>query len=122
MKTLVVKVESMNEFLAWSNELAAKIARGRKLPETCVISYQDPEELATTFTQARRDLLDSITQQAGTLENIAARVERGPAEVAQDIDCLVDAGALRMDGEVVSAIAEQVVFEAHPRPAALCGH
>ncbi|XLZ67765.1 hypothetical protein ABT364_14475 [Massilia sp. SR12] len=114
MKQLVIKIESMEELLAWSKEFAQKIDNGEPVPEACVVSYQEPEELLAVFTADRRKLLDVIARNAGTLGDIAARAGCDLAEAKESIDVLAAAGVIIFEGDVISAIADSVVYEPIP--------
>lgn len=117
MKQLVIKFESMEEFLAWSDELARKIDNGEPIPETCVVSYQEPEELLAVFTADRRKLLYVIARKAGTLGDIAARAGCDLAAAKENIEILAAAGVITFEGDVISAIADSVVYEPIPQAA-----
>lgn len=117
MKQLVIKIESMDELLAWSKELAQKIDNHELIPETCVVSYQDPEELLAVFTADRRKLLDVIVRQGGTISDIAARAHCGLAQARKNAKVLAEAGVITFEGDVISAIAESVVYEDFPQAA-----
>lgn len=120
MKTLVIKIETVEELRAWSDELAGMIDQGQPIPETCVISFQDPDEFLAVFTPVRRDLLCAIAKQSATPAQIALHFERELADVEADIELLLEAGAVTNDGGVISAIADDVIFESLPQSAELC--
>ncbi|WP_374585558.1 hypothetical protein [Pseudoduganella sp.] len=107
----------MEELLAWSKELAAKIDNGEPIPKTCVVSYQDPEDLLAVFTADRRKLLDVIVRQAGTISDIAARANCALAEAKENVQILAEAGVVTFEDDVISAIADSVSYEDFPQAA-----
>lgn len=115
MKQLIIKIESMEELLAWSKEFAQKIDNGEPVPEICVVSYQEPEELLAVFTADRRKLLDLIALNPGTLGDIAASASCDLAEARENIEILAAAGVITFEGDVISAIADSVVYESIPQ-------
>lgn len=111
MKQMVIKVESFEEMLRWSDELAQMIDSGKRIPESCIRSFEDPADLLALFTPVRRELLDEILRNPGSVNELAARVHRDPDLVTQDILLLADAEIVSFEDNVVKPIAESVIFE-----------
>ena len=54
MTHIVVKIGSEEEFFARGHQLARSVDRGEPLPEQCILSFEDPEELRK-FLVSNRD-------------------------------------------------------------------
>jgi len=115
MKMMIVKVESFEEMLRWSEELAQMIDRGEKIPESCIRSFEDPEDLLALFTPSRHKLLAEVLRCPGSVDELSARLQRMPVEVEQDVRALVETDILTMEQDVVHPIAEAVIFEPIPQ-------
>lgn len=114
MKRMIVKVESWEEMLRWGEELAQMIDRGEKIPETCIRSFEDPEDLLALFTPSRRELLAEVLRCPGSVDELSTRLRRNRTEVDQDVRALVGADIVNIEQETVRSIAETVEFESSP--------
>lgn len=115
MKRMIVKVESWEEMLNWGKELARKVDQGESLQESCIRSFEDPEDLLALFTPSRRELLQEILRGQGSIVELAARLQRDVVDVGCDVHKLVEADIVSIDNDIVLPIAETVVFEPIPQ-------
>jgi len=115
LKKMIVKVESWEEMLRWGEELVQMIDRGEKLPESCIRSFEDPEDILALFTSSRRELLAEVLRCPGSVDELSTRLQRMPVEVEQDVRALVETDILTMEQDVVRPIAEAVIFEPIPQ-------
>lgn len=110
MKKMVIKVESLEEMLE----------RIDTATESCTRSFEEPEDLLSLFTPARRALLGEIQIRPGSIKDIALRLQRDANDVEQDIRALADAEVVTVKRGWVRPVAEEIVFEPIPQTAATC--
>jgi predicted transcriptional regulator len=115
MQKMVIKVESWEEMLNWSNELARKIDQGEVLRESCIRSFEDADDLLALFTPSRRELLAEVLRGQGSIVELSERVHRDLTDVQQDVRMLIDADIITLENDIVQPIAETVVFEPIPQ-------
>lgn len=115
MKKMIIKLESFEEMLQWGHEFARMVDLGEPIPETCIRSFEDPEDLFALFSPSRRELLAEIQKQPGPIEEIASRLHRKVAEVERDVSILADAEVVTTGDNWVMPIAEEIVFEENLR-------
>lgn len=111
MQKMIIKVESWEQMLLWGKELARKIDQGERLQESCIRSFEDPEDLLALFTPFRRELLEEILRDQGSIDELASRLQRDVVDVDPDIRKLVEADIVTIENGIVHPIAETVVFE-----------
>lgn len=119
MKRMIVKVESFDEMMQWGDELAMQAEQGKIITESCIRSFEEPEDLLALFTPVRRQVLSQVQMHPATIDELAARLQRCAIEVEHDIAALVEAGVLVIMQGKVHPVAEEVVFETLPQMAAL---
>ena len=115
MQKMIVKIESWEEMLSWDEELAHMIDRGEKIPESCIRSFEDPEDLLALFTPSRRELLAEILRGSGSVDELSVRVQRNILDVDEDVHRLVDADIVTFEQCMVHPIAETIEFELVPQ-------
>jgi len=115
MEKMIVRIESVEEFLARGDDIARKIDQGLPLEESCIRSFEDPEDMLAIFTPSRRELLDEVLRGQGSIEDLAKRLQRNVADVAGDVQKLVEADIVTLENDTVQPIAETIVFEPIPQ-------
>jgi len=111
MEKMIVRVESVEDFLARGDEIARKVDQGLPLEESCIRSFEDPEDMLELFTAIRRDLLAEILRGPGSIDELALRLQRDVSDVEHDVHMLVKADIVTFDQGVVQGIAKSVEFE-----------
>lgn len=119
MKKMIIKVESLEEMLQWGDELAKMIDQGNRIPESCIRSFEDPDDLLALFTPTRRAVLAEVQWQPSSITDIALRLQRSTNDVEQDVAALAAADIVTLEQDLVQPVAEEVVFEPIPQAAAL---
>lgn len=111
MRKMIIKVESWEEMLNWSEELAQMVDRGERIPEACIRSFEDSEDMLALFTPSRRELLAEILRGSSSIEALSVRLQRNLSDVEEDVRKLVDADIVTIEQYIVHPIAETVEFE-----------
>ena len=92
MKQASVKVERLDEFLGRARKLARLADAGKSIPESFVISFEDPADMLAVLTPARLALFRAIKKKPGSIASIAQTIKRDRSAVTRDVAALGKAG------------------------------
>jgi predicted transcriptional regulator len=113
MKQATVKIATETDFFQRGRELARLVDRTEALPEECVISFEDPDEMLKLLTTARLNLLRTIKEQPGSITQLAQRLRRDRGAVKRDVDKLASYGLVAIQS--ATSPAQGRTKEIHPR-------
>jgi predicted transcriptional regulator len=119
MKTALIETGAATEedFFARGRRIAQRADRGAPIPETHVVTFEDPADLARLLTAARIGLFQAIKTEPASITSIAARLGRDRSAVKRDVDALLHAGLVSVETavnaghgnhKVVRAVASRV--------------
>lgn len=94
MKQASVKIERLDEFLGRARKLARLADAGKPIPESFVISFEDPADMLAVLTPARLALFRAIKQKPGSIASIAQKMKRDRSAVTRDVAALGKAGLI----------------------------
>ncbi|MDP2804938.1 MAG: HTH domain-containing protein [Gallionellaceae bacterium] len=118
MKT-ILKVESVEEFFKRGKAIAKLADKGRQIPREKVISFEDPQDLASLVTTAKLALFREVRECPGSISDLSGRLHRDRSAVKRDIDELKRFGLVEVEDvpfpghgrkKEVRALAEQVLL------------
>ena len=101
MKTLTIKSGSEGDFFRRGRIVARLADEGTALPEECVISFEDPDEMLRLLSAARLALLKSIKEQPGSITELSGRLHRDRSAVKRDVDALEKAGIVTVESKIL---------------------
>ncbi|MGF6604611.1 putative transcriptional regulator [Paraburkholderia sp. GAS448] len=117
MKKLHVGTGSEVEFFARGKRIARAADRGESIPETHIITFEDPADVAQLLTQARIGVFRSVKAEPASITAIATRLHRDRSAVKRDVDALCEAGLVAVESvpnaghgmhKIVRAVAARV--------------
>jgi predicted transcriptional regulator len=89
MKQASVKIERLDDFLGRARKLARLADAGKPIPESFVISFEDPADMLAVLTPARLALFRAIKQKPGSIASIAQKMKRDRSAVTRDVAALI---------------------------------
>jgi len=92
MKQSVVKNERLDDFLGRARKVARLADAGAPIPESIVISFEDPADMLAVLTPARLAVFRVIKKNPGSIASIAQRLKRDRSAVTRDVAALGEAG------------------------------
>ena len=92
MKQLVAKNEGLDDFLGRARKLARLADAGAPIPESIVISFEDPADMLAVLTPARLAVFRVIKRKPGSIASIAQMLKRDRSAVTRDVAALGEAG------------------------------
>lgn len=87
-----VKIERLDDFLGRARKLAWLADARKPIPESFVISFEDPADMLAVLTPARLALFRAIKQKPGSIASIAQTMKRDRSAVTRDVAALGKAG------------------------------
>jgi len=109
------------EFFKRGRDYARQARAGERLPESRLITFEDPADMARVLTPAKLVLLRAVKERPGSIGALALRLKRDRSAVTREVAELKRFGLVRVDEEVlpghgrmkkVSAIAGEIRIEA----------
>lgn len=105
MKTLTMNIGDEADFFRRGREIARLADQGLPIPEERVVSFGEPAELLELLTAARLTLLRSVSEQSGSIEAIAGRLQRDNGGIGCDVEKLERFGLVKvLDGDVHATV------------------
>ena len=101
MTQLSIKTGTEADFFKDGRALARAADQGAPLPESRIISFEDPAELMKLVSTARLALLRMVKESPSSITAIALRLQRDRSAVKRDIDALQRAGLLTVAVKVL---------------------
>ena len=121
MKRTTVRVGTAREFFERGRNYARRARVGARLPESRLISFEDPEDMMRILSPAKLRLLRAVKAHPGSIGSIASRLGRDRSAVAREVAQLERFGLVRVAEAVhpghgrmkkVSAVAGEIRLEA----------
>ena len=94
MKQASVKIERLGDFLGRARKVAQLADARETIPESFVISFEDPADMLAVLTPARLALFRAIKQKPGSIASIAHKMKRDRSAVTRDVAALGKAGLI----------------------------
>ena len=100
MKHTVIETGTEAAFFARGRRIAQRADRGAPIPESHIVTFESPAELARLLTATRILLFQAIKAEPASITGIAARLHRDRSAVKRDVDALLHAGLVSVETEV----------------------
>ena len=94
-----IRVEPVEAFFDRGRKLAALIDRGRPVPRSRVVAFDEVEVLLRVLTRKRVLLLRKVKQNPGSISALAKRLRRDRSAVTRDIHLLERYGVVQVTEE-----------------------
>ncbi|HQV21483.1 MAG TPA: MarR family transcriptional regulator [Agitococcus sp.] len=94
MKKLIVRTESLDDFLARAKDVARHVDAGGQLERSITISFNDVVEMAAVLTKERIRMLQALLGVEKTVSELAFELHRNQQSVARDVKQLENRGLL----------------------------
>ena len=121
MKRTTVRVGTAREFFERGRHFARRARMGERLPESRLITFEDPVDMMRILSPAKLKLLRTVKAHPGSIGSLASRLGRDRSAVTREVAQLQRFGLLRVAEEVlpghgrmkkVSAVAGEIRLEA----------
>lgn len=88
MTKLVIRTDDAAGFFERARNAARKADRGENFEERVTLSFEDPQQMFTVLSEARRHLMLEIMQQPQTISELSVRLQRNRSSVTKDVNLL----------------------------------
>lgn len=121
MKRTTVRVGTTREFFERGRNYARQARMGERLPESRLISFEDPADMMRVLSPAKLKLLRTVKAHPGSIGSLASRLGRERSAVTREVTQLQRFGLVRVAEAVlpghgrmkkVSAVAGEIRLEA----------
>ena len=121
MKRTTVRVGTAREFFERGRDYAQRARAGDRLPESHLITFEDPVDMMRVLSPAKLKLLREVKAHPGSIGSLASRLGRDRSAVTREVAQLQRFGLLRVAEAVlpghgrmkkVSAVAGEIRLEA----------
>lgn len=118
MKQLIIK-ETTEAFFKRGKELARLADQGKTIPESFIISFDDPKDFSTVISPAKLDLIASVREEPASVTELAKKLQRDRSAVKRDILLLAGFGLIAINERInpghgkckeISATSEKILF------------
>ena len=100
MKQVSVRIGNLDDFLARTRKLARLADAGKPIPESIVVSFDDPADMLAVLTPARLALFRAIKRKPGSIASIALEMKRDRSAVTRDVAALGAAGVVTVTEKI----------------------
>ena len=121
MKRTTVRVGTAREFFERGRKHARRARLGGRLPESHLITFEDPADMMQVLSPAKLKLLRAVKAHPGSIGSIASRLGRDRSAVTREVAQLERFGLVLVAEEVlpghgrmkkVSPVAAEIRLEA----------
>ena len=121
MKRTTVRVGTAREFFERGRTYARRARTGARLPQSRLISFEDPADMMRILSPAKLKLLRAVKAHPGSIGSLASRLGRDRSAVTREVAQLQRLGLVRVAEAVlpghgrmkkVSAVAGEIRLEA----------
>jgi predicted transcriptional regulator len=101
VRTTTIGTGSEAEFFERGRNIAALADAGLPLPVEKRVTFGEFSELAQLLTPARKELVDAVRAQEGSIQELANRLHRDRSKVSRDVAVLASKGVFIVKDEVL---------------------
>jgi predicted transcriptional regulator len=91
-----IRVETVEAFFDRGRKAAELADRGRPMPRSHVVAFEEVGDLLRVLTDKRVSLLRKVKQNPGSISELAKRLKRDRSAVTRDVQLLEQCGVLRV--------------------------
>lgn len=101
MKRTTVRVGTAREFFQRGRKYAQRARIGRRLPESHLITFEDPADMMQVLSPAKLKLLRAVKAHPGSIGSLASRLGRDRSAVTREVAQLERFGLVLVAEEVL---------------------
>jgi predicted transcriptional regulator len=107
MQKTEIRVEGLDAFFERGRKLARRADRGRPIPRSTVVAFDDVESLLHVLTEKRVSLLKQLKQTPASISDLARKLGRDRSAVTRDVQVLERFGVLQVIEKPLSGHGKQ---------------
>ncbi len=107
MQKTEIRVERVGAFFERGRKLAIRADRGRPIPRSAVVAFDDVESLLHVLTEKRVSLLKQLKQTPASISDLARKLGRDRSAVTRDVQVLERFGVRQVTEKPLSGHGKQ---------------
>jgi predicted transcriptional regulator len=102
-----VRVESPDAFFERGRKIARLADRGRRIPPSRIVAFDDVESLLHVLTEKRVLLLKEVKQTPASITTLAKKLKRDRSAVVRDVQLLERFGVIQVSERILPGHGRQ---------------
>lgn len=94
MSKIVIRTDDVTGFFSRAKDAARKADRGEAFEEKLTISFEDPQQMFSVLSEARRSLMLQIMHEPRTINELSELLHRNRSSITKDVGLLEKLGLL----------------------------
>ena len=94
MTKVVVRSDDVAGFFARAKDAARRADRGEAFEGKVTLSFEDPQQMFTILSEARRRLMLEVMHEARTINELSQRLQRNRSAITKDVGLLEKMGLI----------------------------
>lgn len=94
MTKIVIRTDKVEGFFDRARKAAQKADRGESFRKSATFSFEDPQEMFTVLSEARRRLMLEVMVEPKTISELTVKLHRERSAITKDIGILEKLGLL----------------------------
>jgi predicted transcriptional regulator len=94
MTKVVVRTDDVAGFFVRAKDAARRADRGEAFEGKVTLSFEDPQQMFTVLSEARRRLMLEVMQEAKTINELSQRLHRNRSAITKDVGLLEKMGLI----------------------------
>lgn len=94
MSKIVIRTDDVAGFFSRARDAARKADRGEAFEEKLTLSFEDPQQMFSVLSEARRSLMLQIMHEPRTINELSELLHRNRSAITKDVGLLEKLGLL----------------------------
>ena len=94
MTKIVIRTDDVAEFFSRAGDAARRADRGKVFEGKVTLSFEDPQQMFTVLSEARRRLMLEVMHEPKTINELSHRLHRNRSAITKDVGLLEKMGLL----------------------------
>jgi predicted transcriptional regulator len=94
MTKVVIRTDDVAGFFSRAKDAARRADRGEAFDGTVTLSFEDPQQMFTVLSEARRRLMLEVMHEPRTINELSHRLHRNRSAITKDVGLLEKMGLI----------------------------
>ena len=94
MTKVVIRTDDLDGFFVSAKDAARRADQGMVFDGKVTISFEDPQQIFTVLSEARRQLMTEVMHEPKTINELTSRLHRNRSAITKDVGMLERVGLI----------------------------
>ncbi|MDO9052408.1 MAG: HTH domain-containing protein [Gallionella sp.] len=94
MTKIVIRTDDVDGFFSRAKDAARRADRGEAFEEKLTLSFEDPQQMFSVLSEARRSLMLQVMHEPKTINELSELLHRNRSAITKDVGLLEKLGLL----------------------------